>query len=98
VNYEVCSNLCDPKVGWRACCKCVLIISSLSLIHYQFFKHGVRARLLLKKREFELHSVIVHSKVLEFWMLLKKMYLNKIMTFRFDFQNFKKFNDHNFHT
>jgi hypothetical protein len=36
VNYKVCSNLCDPKVGWRACCKCILIISSLSLIHYQF--------------------------------------------------------------
>jgi hypothetical protein len=50
MNYKVCSNLCDPKVGWRACCKCVLIISSLSLIHYQFLTWCKTLITLEKKR------------------------------------------------
>jgi hypothetical protein len=50
VNYKVCSNLCDPKVGWGACCKCVLIISSLSLIHYQFLTWCKSLVTLEKKR------------------------------------------------
>jgi len=43
------------------------------------------------------HSIIVHSKfgVLNVFF---DMLLHKIMTFRLDFQNFKKINDNNFHT
>jgi hypothetical protein len=66
VNYKVSSNLCDPKVGWRACCQCILIISSLSLIHYQVLT-WCKSLVTLEKKEFELHFVIVHSKFLMFF-------------------------------
>jgi len=49
-NYKVWSNLCNPKLGWRACRKCVLIISSIFLIHYQFLTWCKSLVTLKKKR------------------------------------------------
>jgi hypothetical protein len=67
------------------------------LIHYQFLT-WCKSLVTLEKKRIWVALCNCSFKSFEVLNVFFDMFLNKIMTFRFDFQNFKKFNDHNFHT